>query len=132
MPLKDLVNSFNGESIPNDIIRIANGLPCRDFLTVGLLVDELKIQNNTDIKTLGNIVPDNWIYVQEEEVKLLRLQIFNNWSPFMLKNPENNVWIGAEYTCMENDELWSMDDEELIDFVASELVKLEGLINHMF
>jgi len=122
MPIKDLVNGLNGnKNVSKNILRIANGLPYRDFITVGFLVDKLSIKNKTNIKTLGDIVPDCWIYVQDELVKLLRIQIFNNWSPFLLKNPKKEVWFGAEYTCCENDELWQMPQEEIKEFVAKEL-----------
>ena len=129
MPLKDLVNSLDGnKNVSKDIIRIADGLPYRDFVTVGLLVDKLKIKNETDIKTLGNIVPDCWIYVQDASVKLLRIQIFNNWSPYMLKDPNKTVWIGAEYTCSMEDELWNMSNKDTMKFVVSELEKI-GIID---
>ena len=122
MPLKNLVNSLDGnKKVDNEVSRIANGLPYRDFVTVGLLVDKLKIKNHTNIKTLGDIVPDCWIYVQDESVKLLRVQIFNNWSPYMVKEPKKYVWIGAEYTCSYNDELWNMSNRELMKFVSNEL-----------
>ena len=92
MPLKDLVGGMN--DVPEDISKIAAGLPYRDFVTVGLLVNKLNLKNETDIKTLGNIVPDCWIYVQDTGVKLGRIQIFNNWSPYMVEKPEDTVWIG--------------------------------------
>lgn len=130
MPIKDLINSMHGnKNINKNVTRIANGLPYRDFLTVGILVDKLNIKNKTNIKTLGNIVPDCWIYVQDEKVKLLRIQIFNNWSPYLVKNPKKEVWIGAEYTCSENDELWNMSDKEISNFVFSELETI-GIIDH--
>ena len=127
MPVKDLVEGFKGEEIPKDIVDIASGLPYRDFITVGLLVKKVNLQNKTNIKTLGNIVPDCWIYIQEPEVKLGRLQIFNNWSPYMVKNPEETVWIGLEYFCNENDEYWNMKDEDFVKFAISELEKI-GII----
>ncbi len=124
MPVKDLVGGMNG-NVPEDVKNIASTLPYRDFMTVGLLVDKLKLQNKTNIKTLGNIVPDCWIYVQERDVKLGRIQIFNNWSPYMVKDPENNVFIGLEYFCNEGDEYWNMTDEEFTDFAVNELVKID-------
>ena len=124
MPLNDLVAGFTGIDVPNEIRDIAKGLPFRDFLTVGLLVDKLNLENKTDIKTLGNIVPDCWIYVQEPEVKMCRIQIFNNWSPYLVKNPEDKVWIGLEYTCQEGDKYWNMSDEEFINFAIDELVSM--------
>lgn len=127
MPVKDLVCGLKGKNIPSPILEIAKGLPYRDFMTVGLLVSKLNLKNETDIKTLGNIVPDCWIYVHEPEAKLLRLQIFNNWSPYMVKDPKNTVWIGLEYTCSEGDTYWNMSDENFIDLAANELIKM-GII----
>ncbi len=124
MPLKDLVIGFKGEKVPDKIQDIAKGLPYRDFITVGLLVKKLNLENKTNIKTLGNIVPDCWIYVQEPDVKLGRIQIFNNWSPYMVEKPEETVWIGLEYFCNENDGYWNMSDEEFIKFATEELEKM--------
>lgn len=128
MPLKDLVEGFKGQEVPDKIMSIAKGLPYRDFITVGLLVKKLNLENKTNIKTLGNIVPDCWIYVQEPDVKLGRIQIFNNWSPYMVEKPEDTVWIGLEYFCNENDKYWNMSDEEFIKFATEELEKM-NIIN---
>ena len=127
MPIKDLVGGI-GEAAPAEVRRIADGLPYRDFITVGLLVNKLNIKNETDLKTMGNIVPDCWIYVQERQVKLGRIQIFNNWSPYMVKDPANTVWIGLEYFCNEGDAMWEMGDEDFIRFATKELVDI-GIIN---
>ncbi len=124
MPIKDLVVGFKGVDLPEEIYDIAKGLPYRDFMTVGLLVNKLNLKNETEIRTLGNIVPDCWIYVQEPDVKLGRIQIFNNWSPYMVKEPEETVWIGLEYFCNENDKYWNMSDQEFIDFSINELEKM--------
>ncbi len=128
MPIKDLVLGINGQEVPDNILKIAEGLPYVDFQTVGVLVNKLKIKNQTKIKTLGDIIPDCWIYVQEPEVKMLRMQIFNNWSPYLVKNPDNNIWIGLEYTCKEGDKYWNMNDEEFSKFAISELEKI-GIID---
>ncbi len=126
MPVKDLVADM--DNVPSKEAEIAKGLPYRDFVTVGLLVKKLNLKNETKIKTLGNIVPDCWIYVQDTGVKLGRIQIFNNWSPYMVKDAENTVWIGLEYFCDEGDSFWSMTDEQCIKLAISELVKM-GIIN---
>jgi protoporphyrinogen oxidase len=123
MPIKDLVYSING-NVPADVKSTAAGLVYRDFMTVGLLLKKLKIKNETQIPTVNNIVPDNWIYIQERDVKVGRLQIFNNWSPYMVKDL-NNVWIGLEYFCNEGDELWSKSEEEMKSFAIDELVKID-------
>ncbi len=127
MPLKDLVEDMKEEVVPEDIKKIATGLPYRDFMTVGLLLKKLDLKNKTKIQTLGNIVPDCWIYVQEPDVKLGRIQIFNNWSPYMVSKPEEQVWIGLEYFCNEGDEYWNMSDEEFTKFAIKELVSM-GII----
>ena len=97
-------------------------------MTVGLLVNKLNLKNKTTHKTLGNIVPDCWIYIQERDVRIGRLQIFNNWSPYMVKDPENTVWVGLEYFCNEGDSYWNMSDREFTEFAISELDKI-GIIN---
>ena len=122
MPVKDLVAAF--ENAPGEVARIASSLPYRDFITVGLLVDKLAIKNTTRLKTIHDIVPDTWIYVQEQDVRIGRIQIFNNWSPYMVDDVTKHVWIGLEYFCSEGDELWSMNDAAFVDMAANELRKI--------
>ena len=128
MPVKDLVVSIsNKQDVDKEILEIAKGLPYRDFITCGLLVKKLNLKNQTKMKTLGNIVPDCWIYVQEPEVKMGRIQIFNNWSPYLVKDIENTVWIGLEYFANEGDEYWNMSEKEFAEFATKELVSM-GII----
>lgn len=122
MAVKDLISAM-GAKIPEKIRTIADGLVYRDFITVGLLVKKLLIKNKTKIQTINDLVPDNWIYVQESEVKVGRLQIFNNWSPYMVSDM-NNVWIGLEYFCNEGDDLWNKSDKEFAEFAIDELEKI--------
>lgn len=125
MPVNDLVAGIKGSDIPEIVKESAENLPFRDFVTVGLLLKKLNLKNETKIKTLNNIVPDCWIYVQDTGVKLGRIQIFNNWSPYMVENPEENVWIGLEYFCREGDDFWNMSDEECINLAIDELVSMD-------
>ena len=127
MPIKDIVAAFSGDQVPVHVKKTAAELPYRDFMTVGLLVKKMNIKNETLIKTLQNVIPDTWIYVQERDVKMCRLQIFNNWSPYMVANPDH-VWIGLEYMCSEEDKIWRMSDEDFIDLAVQELVTI-GMIN---
>jgi len=127
MPLKDLVLGM-GERVPTDVRRVAEGLPYRDFVTVGLLLKGLNLKNETKIKTIQNRIPDCWIYVQDTGVKLGRIQVFNNWSPYMVKDPENTVWIGLEYFCNEGDDFWNMDDQTCTEFAVKELIRM-GIID---
>ena len=123
MPIKDLVAGL-GDAVPDTIQRVASGLPYRDFVTVGLLVNKLNLENKTAIPTLGNVVPDCWIYVQDTGVKLGRIQIFNNWSPYLVKDPEHTVWIGLEYFCEEGDDFWRMPEEDCVAFAIKELISM--------
>ncbi len=122
MAIKDLF--FAMDNVPKDVYSIGVSLPYRDFMTVGLLVKKLKIKNKTNISSVNNIVPDCWIYIQERDVHIGRLQIFNNWSPYMVNDFENSVWIGLEYFCSEGDSLWEMSDADFIQLATDELVKI--------
>lgn len=122
MPVKDLVGGMN--DVPAEISEIAKGLPYRDYMTVGLLVPKLNLKNKTKIKTIGNIVPDDWVYVHDRTVKLGRFQIYNNWSPYMVKDLEHTVWVGLEYFVFENDQYWDMSDQDFSDFAIAEFVKM--------
>ena len=128
MPIKDLVADMGRDNVPEKVYEVATNLPYRDFNTVGVLVNRLKIKNHTDKKTLSNIVPDCWIYIQERDVRMGRLQIFNNWSPYMVNDVENTVWIGLEYFCNEGDELWEMSDADFSAFAVKELAHI-GIID---
>jgi protoporphyrinogen oxidase len=123
MPVKELVAGMS-PAVPEPIAHIADGLLYRDFITVGLLLTQLKVK---DEKQANKLIKDNWIYIQEREVRIGRLQIFNNWSPYMVKDP-NHVWIGLEYFCNVGDSLWSKPDAEFMKFAIDELAQI-GIIN---
>ena len=94
-------------------------------MTVGVLVPGLLLQNRTKTRTVGGIVPDNWVYVHDRSVQMGRFQIYNNWSPYMVKDLEHTVWLGLEYFCNEGDAMWSMTDEEFARLGISEMVTLK-------
>ena len=119
MPIRELFSKLRCADIPKDIADIANGLLYRDFITVGVLCDKILI--NSD-KMQNGITKDNWIYIQEPDVKVGRLQIFNNWSPYLVKD-KGRIWIGLEYFCQEGDEMWEMSDSEMIETARRELQK---------
>ena len=111
--------------MPDDVRTIAAGLQYRDFMTVGLLTKKLKLRpEHQQTRGANGTVPDNWIYIQEPDVKVGRLQIFNNWSPYMVADPDK-VWIGLEYFCNEGDELWTMEDKAFAEFAIRELAKID-------
>jgi protoporphyrinogen oxidase len=118
MPIQELVHALDTR-VPAGVLEISNGLIYRDFITVGLLLRKLKVQEQ--------LIADNWIYIQEPEVFAGRLQIFNNWSPYLVADP-SKVWVGVEYFCYETDELWRKTDQEMGDFAATELARI-GIID---
>jgi protoporphyrinogen oxidase len=124
MPVKELVQCL-GESVPAEVRTVAQGLAYRDFITVGLLLKKLQVPSNNN-KVSPPMIPDNWIYIQEWDVKLGRLQIFNNWSPYLVKDPDT-VWLGLEYFCNQGDEIWNMPDSDFIQFAIHELESI-GII----
>ena len=126
MPVRDLTAMLQPDDA--EVVRVADRLPYRDFMTVGLLLKKMKTTAVKGAVALKNgMPPDNWIYIQEPDVKIGRLQVFNNWSPALVSEPDT-IWLGLEYFCREGDELWAMENARFIDFAASELEKI-GLID---
>ncbi len=123
MPVQELIGDM-APAPPAEVREVAKGLQYRDFMTVGLLLKELKVK---DESAANKLIQDNWIYIQEREVKVGRLQIFNNWSPHLVADPKN-VWIGMEYFCFKGDALWNKPDPELIAFAVAELAQI-GIID---
>ena len=120
MPMRDLVRGMRIE-VPPEVKEVSEGLVYRDFITVGLLVKKMAIKQSDEPEQ--KLVSDNWIYIQEADVKIGRLQIFNNWSPYLVSDP-TKVWLGLEYFCDEKDPMWSYDDAKMAKFAGEELEKI--------
>jgi protoporphyrinogen oxidase len=122
--VKELMEAMvnGGSPVPQNVREVAEKLEYRDFIAVGVLVDKLKVREPGGKP--GQLVSDNWIYIQEPDVLLGRLQVFNNWSPFLVAE-RSKVWLGAEYFCYEGDELWTRSDKEMAKLAADELAKIE-------
>jgi len=114
-----------GAAVPTGVREIGEGLQYRDFITVGLLLRKLKIREPGDLT--DKLISDNWIYIQEPDVLVGRLQVFNNWSPYLVGD-RSKIWLGAEYFCSEGDDLWNRTDEEMSRLAAEELDKI-GIID---
>jgi protoporphyrinogen oxidase len=117
MPVRELIDAID-TPIPSEVREVSDGLQYRDFITVGLLVNQLTVREAD-----GGPLKDNWIYIQEPDVLVGRLQIFNNWSPYMVADP-SKTWIGLEYFCYQTDALWKMADEDLKKFAIAEVEKI--------
>jgi len=123
MPVKELIEALD-TPIPNLVREVAEGLVYRDFITVGLLVKRLKVTENQD--GTERPIKDNWIYIQEPDVLMGRLQIFNNWSPYLVAD-QGTTWIGLEYFCYETDPIWKLTDREMMQLGTEELARI-GII----
>ena len=99
--MKQLVNGITPR-MPEHVVKAANSLKYRDFLTVVLI---LKDRNAFD---------DNWIYIHDPSVKVGRIQNFKTWSPEMVPDPSMTCY-GLEYFCFEGDGLWNSPDADLIE-----------------
>ncbi len=117
MPVRDLIRAFSIPP-PAEVVEVSEGLVYRDFITVGLLADKLAVTERD-----GSPLKDNWIYIQEPDVTVGRLQIFNNWSPWLVGSKEK-VWIGLEYFCNDTDPIWKLSDEEMAKFAIGEVAKI--------
>jgi len=117
MPVRDLIRAISSP-VPADVAEVSKGLMYRDFIAVGLLVSKLSVTEKD-----GTQLKDNWIYVQEPDVVVGRIQIFNNWSPWLVASPDK-VWIGLEYFCNDTDPLWKLSDAEMAKFAVGEVAKI--------
>lgn len=120
MAVQDLIRA-SGDSVPPEVRDVSEGLCYRDFITVGVLLKRLR-EGGTYRENLGQM-RDNWIYVQEGDVRVARIQVFNNWSPYMVKDPAT-VWLGLEYCCNEGDQLWNLSDDALSSLAIKELEEI--------
>jgi protoporphyrinogen oxidase len=112
--LSELVQKINPPP-SSELIDMARQLTYRDFLTVALVVRR------------PHLFPDNWIYIHSPDVKVGRVQNFKNWSPAMVRDDYSSC-LGLEYFCNEGDELWCMDDADLVELGKCEMAQL-GLLD---
>jgi protoporphyrinogen oxidase len=122
MPVKELIAGIAG-AVPPQVKEIASGLQYRDFITVGILLKRLSYQDKHTGEWKPLKLEDTWIYIQEKEVTVGRLQLFNNWSPFMVKDPDT-IWVGMEFFCNETDAFWKLPDTEIAQLAIAELEKI--------
>ncbi|MDO6430716.1 NAD(P)/FAD-dependent oxidoreductase [Flavitalea sp. BT771] len=122
MPVQELIADLDGR-VPEEVREIAAGLQYRDFINVGILLKRLSARNKQGVYEKLEL-KDNWIYIQERDVKVGRLMIYNNWGDGMIKDP-NTTWIGMEYFCNKTDDFWALDDEAIKQLAIRELEKME-------
>jgi protoporphyrinogen oxidase len=111
LPLRATVGIAEPEA-PAQVRDAARGLRYREFLTVLLVIRG------------DDLFPDNWIYIHQPGVRVLRIQNFKSWSPWMVPNDED-ASIGMEYFCFEGDDFWNMADDDLVKMASQEIEKLK-------
>ena len=116
--IHSLPNMLDG--VPKEMAHLARGLQYRDFFTVGLLLEKPLTERD------GSPFLDTWMYVHESDVSVGRIQFFNNWSPQLLADSSRG-WVGLEYFCSQDDELWNTPDAQLVALAGAELKKI-GLL----
>lgn len=122
MPVKELVGGMTGH-VPAPVRDIASRLQYRDFITVGILLRRLSFLDKHTGEWKPLHLEDTWIYIQEKDVKVGRLQLFNNWSPYMVKDPDT-AWVGMEFFCNDTDDFWKLPDTEIAALAIRELEKI--------
>ena len=134
MPVKELIRALDCD-VPEHVREVSEGLVYRDFITVGLLLKDMQIRE--DSAQGSRLLSDNWIYIQEADVHVGRLQIFNNWSPYMVAD-RDQAWVGLEYFCSSDEScsedgcaadgsvngLWHLSDETLRQLAVKEMQTL--------
>lgn len=111
MPMRELIGAMN--LVPKEIAEVAESLPYRAFVTIGMLVDSLLTEKS-----------NCWIYVQDRDVKVGRIQFYDNWSPFLAKENKGKFFVALEYFCNEGDDFWNMSEEECFTWAVKEAIQL--------
>ena len=111
MPLRSLIRRLDPPP-PAEVLRAAEGLRYRDYLTVVLIVNR------------ADVFPDNWIYIHSPDVTMGRIQNYKNWSPDMVPDPSRSS-LGLEYFLWETDDIWKWSDERLIELGVRECAQLK-------
>ncbi|MFY0692788.1 MAG: NAD(P)/FAD-dependent oxidoreductase [Paracoccaceae bacterium] len=122
MPIQQLIGGWQPPA-PAPVTDVAQGLVYRDFITVGVLLRKMTLGGGVDGHDLAERVSDNWIYIHEPDVQVGRVQLFNNWSPYLVADP-STVWLGLEYFVNESDAFWQSDDADIIALAKRELETL--------
>ncbi|MBQ4084243.1 MAG: NAD(P)/FAD-dependent oxidoreductase [Alphaproteobacteria bacterium] len=123
MPIQELITDM-GDAVPEEVRAVSDGLLYRDLRLGAVVLKKLTIKNKTAIKTYNDIIPDVWIYIQEKGVKMGRMEIINNFSPYLMKDVKNEVCLTLEYFCNEKDDIWKMSEDEFLSLIMTELEKM--------
>ena len=106
------------EPAVNKKILMANSkLYYREHITVNLIIDK------------SGLFLDQWIYIHEPDVKMARVANYNNFSKSMVSK-KNKTAISVEYFAFQNDQIWKLDNQSIIDLAIDEMHSV-GLIDKL-
>lgn len=125
MAVKDMINGM--DDIPRNVHEVVHGLSYRGLITVGVEVACMRMKNDTEEKTINDMVPDSLIYINDPKTKLGRIQVYNNFSPYL--SNDNNILLGLNYYCNEGDYYWNLNDIEWNKIVVNDLINAGVIYN---
>jgi protoporphyrinogen oxidase len=115
MPLTLMVKQL--PAAPEEVKEAANDLKFRNTILVYLHIEGT------------HLFPDNWLYVQEPDVKMGRITNFSNWVPDINRGSSNTI-LALEYWCYNEDDIWSATDKTLTALATKEIKKTGLLQDH--
>ena len=110
--LRDLIGSLDPPA-PIEVQMAAERLRYRNLCLVALMTTE------------DEPFPDNWIYLHDPRTQAGRVQNFGAWSPDMVR--KGTTCLGVEYFCNDEDEIWTMSDEDAVRLAIKDLSSIDIL-----
>jgi protoporphyrinogen oxidase len=115
MPITHLVRNL--PNVPEEVIEASTSLKFRNTILVYLKVEGV------------DVFPDNWLYVHANDLQMGRITNFCNWVP-EINQGEKSTIVVLEYWSYNEDEIWTMPEEDLIELGQKEL-RTTGLIKDL-
>lgn len=107
MPLTLMVSRL--DNVPQQIVDNCKKLKYRNTIIVYLHVDGV------------DLFPDNWLYINSNDVRTGRITNFRNWVPQLYGNEKSSI-LALEYWCYDEDDIWKEDNEKLIELAKQEIL----------
>jgi len=128
IPIAKLFESFTycGDTHPV-AHEYAVSLRYRNFVMIGIFASQLRKKNDTEIKTINGSLPDCWSYIYNNVAKMSRFNVYNNFSPYVIRNWKDEVFLGIEYMCDDSDDIWKSGEAESVEIAVGEAEKV-GLL----
>ncbi len=104
-PLLEFISIYDSD-VPQSVIDSAKSLNYRNHLSVHITIDK-------------KLFDDNWIYIHSPNLNMARISDFTNFSDDM--SEAGTYPLTLEYFCFEDDDIWSKQNKDIIDFALNEL-----------